>query len=324
MPDSRGSAKRHGFVSIIIRCAGPGRLWLGASSVVSGTACAIYTGNFSLWPAVLCLIATLTTQTGFNMLRNGLRIRYAAEKDDEQSNRLQEVPMGEVLKEGAKCCFLIAGLAFAGLVFMSGLWALVPVALVGMIGYLYLGTTSPLFGSWWEGLCRFFYFGPIAVFCTFFYQALHNWGSFGLVMTDAGPALLTSLLIGMLAVNASLVGDCYVNDYFPMLHKQNFATTFGTKGVSWLILCTGVIFYAIQWIQHVKYPIPHGDLVITALSISFVLNIVVALGIRKNIRKRVENMYRLALLNPFIYSVLAMIVLIILREPDHGGYIVFD
>lgn len=297
---------------------------MGASSVISGTACAVYTGNFSLWPAVLCLIATLSSQLGFNLLRSYLVMKGAAMQDHKDVQQFQELPLSVVLIEAAKGCFLVSGMSFAGLLFMSGLWALLPAAAVALIGYLYLTTTRALYGSWWEQICQFFYFGPISVFSTFFYQALHNWGSFDMVMTDAGPAALTSILIGMLTVNASLVGICIADKHAPQLNREMFAIKYGTKGVSWVILVTGVVFYIIQWVQHFYYPINRGGLVMLALSISFVLNIVVGLGIRKDSDQRLHDMYSLAIMNPFIYSVLAMIVLIILREPGHGGFVIFD
>ncbi len=322
MPNDQKGAKRPGIVTAVVKSACLQRLWIGAAGVIGGTACALYTGNMSLWPAILCLIATLASQTGINLLRNYMRYKIA--KEAFKGAKGLELPLDIVLPEAANGCFLIAGLAFAGLIFMSGLWALVPVALVALVGYFYIGAASTLFGTWWEQVCQFFFFGPVAVFCTFFYQALHCWGSFDMVMTDAGPAALTSLIIGLLAVNASLVGDCVSEEEYPQLNRYSFAATFGVKGVSWVMLFTGLVFYALEWVLCVKYPMPRWGLVMAALSLCFVLNLIAVICIRKASGLSLRRLYTLTILNPFIYSVVAMIVLMILREPDHGGFILFD
>lgn len=297
---------------------------MGAGGVIGGSACALYTGNLSVWPAMLCLVAMLSAQMGINLLKGGIRSKGAVAKSADQAEDASRNHLHMVLQEFAKGCFLVTALAFVGLVAMSGYWALVPCAFLGLVMYLYVGSSSPLFGSWWEQVCQFLFFGPVAVYCTFFYQALHNWGSFAMVMTDSGPALLSSIVIGLLAVNACLVGDCLYDKKFPQVKRDNFAAHFGAKGVSWAVFVTGAVFYALEWVLTLYYPAPRWGLVIMIPSLSFVINIVVAIAVRKDTYRRLERVYTLAIMNPFIYSLLSLIVLLILREPDHGGFVIFD
>lgn len=318
-----GRNSRNGVVGALRKAASTHRLWMGAAGVVGGTACALYSGNLSVWPAMLCLTAILPAQMGVNLLRSYIGLKGAVAPANSEAVSAEGVPVSILLKQFAIGCFLITSLSLLGLAGMSGFWALIPSLLIGILVYFYIGIPTPLLGSWWEQLCQFLFFGPVAVFCTFFFQALHSWGAYDKAMADAGPAVLSSLVIGLLAVNASLVGNCCDDENNPQVNRHNFAARFGVKGVSLAILASGVVFFVIQCVICLNYPMQRWGLVVMIPTLSFILNCVVGISIRKGTRRRLEKMYKLAIWNPFIYSLLALAVLIALREPSHGGFVIF-
>ena len=315
--------KHDGILSIIKQCASPRRLWVGASGVIAGTAVALYTGNLSIWPAMMFLVAMLSSQLGVNLLRSRLLLKWSEKNTEDISEDSNGVPMQLLLLEVAKGCYLITAMAIAGLVCMSGLWALIPGIALAIVMYFYVSGPTPLYGSWGEQFCQFIFFGPVAVFGTFFYQALHCWHSFDMVMTDSMPALLSSVVIGLLAVNASLIGKCVADDRDEIPNRKNFVARLGVKGVSWIVIVNGLIFYAFEWVLLINYQVPHWGLVALIPTLSFLINFVVGIGMRRNSPTILKKMYVIAIQNPFLYSLLALIVLLILREPGHGGFIIF-
>ncbi|GAB3911162.1 1,4-dihydroxy-2-naphthoate polyprenyltransferase [Kibdelosporangium lantanae] len=143
------------------------------SPVLVGAGAAWAIDGFVWWQALLALVVALAFQVGVNYANDysdGIR-----GTDTERVGPLRLVASGLVpagsVKTAAFACFAIACVAGLVLVVTSGLWWLLALGVVSLLGaWFYTGGKNPYGYLGFGELAVFFFFGPVPVLGTMYVQ----------------------------------------------------------------------------------------------------------------------------------------------------------
>jgi 1,4-dihydroxy-2-naphthoate octaprenyltransferase len=209
-----------GKLGLWLEAIRPATLPAGAAPVLLGTALAASQGTLVPSAAVLCLGFALLAQVGSNFANDyldGVRGTDGAERAGPR----RAVGAGLVApKVMAVAAFISLATAFVlglALIPFGGAWLLGVGVLSVVAAWCYTGGPYPLAYHGWGDVCVVFFFGIVAVGCTYFVQA----GAFTL------DALLLGLGSGFLTNNILVVNNYRDLEVDLTANKRTLLVRFG-------------------------------------------------------------------------------------------------
>jgi 1,4-dihydroxy-2-naphthoate octaprenyltransferase len=226
-----------------ILAARPKTLPAAASPVIVGTAIAIGTKNFSLFPALAALLGALLIQIGTNFANDVFDYKKGADTH-ERVGPVRVVSAG-ILSPGQ----VFAGMWLTfGLATLAGIYLLIvggwPVVVIGLLsilsGIAYTGGPFPLGYNGLGDLFVFIFFGLVAVCGTYYVQALNLvplawWGA---------------IPVGLLATAIIVVNNLRDIATDAKVGKKTLAVRLGARGAQveyFLLLGISYLIPPVMW-----------------------------------------------------------------------------
>lgn len=310
--------------NILFKSISPLTLFMGAATVISGTAAAALHGNLELLPAILCLIFAIFAQTAANIAHRYIdECRNAGENIDDKISGTSEsgLPTSLILKEGFMSATFLAGMIGCSIATMTGWWAFAWGLLIFVLAWAaYTGPT--LIKTPWGLLITFILFGPLGVIGTSLVQSLHE-ATNPLGWYDLSPALYLSGVVGLMAVN------CHLTYNFSSYHqdqrnqKRTFSIVFGRKSTRVLFLANSLIWFALMLAMCVNLHPQRWGLDMIAAVISIIINGYIWNKMRTTSRHLSKQLVLLSIINITGMAITNLIFFIVTGAPDDSRMIFF-
>lgn len=300
-------------------------LALSVSSVFLGTAAAALRGNMEFFPATLALIFAVFLQTSaqlsaahFQMMRDRRSSQDNSVNPDES-----DLTPPQILKEGSLAFLIVALTAGFSLMAMSGWWTLLIGALTGICFMLDYMIRKPLSRTPWALLITFILFGPVGVMGSSIVQSAHeSMAVFNLY--DITPAIFTSVIGGLYAINVNLLRDCLECDNDRIKGRHTICTIFGFKATKVFMIVSSVAICAVCWISCIYLKIDYAYLDFIIPAVSFVFNMVIVSKIKTgSSRATFAKLLDWGLLNMLVFSVLTWAIFWFVGIPDDSTLYIF-
>jgi 1,4-dihydroxy-2-naphthoate octaprenyltransferase len=231
----------------------PKTLPAAASGVITGTALAVFDGQFKTGPALAALLVALTLQIGSNLANDVYDYERGADAG-ERHGPMRVTQAGllgpDQVKTGMWLVFACAALLGLYLAFVAG-WVVILIGLAAILSAIaYTGGPFPLGYFGLGDLFVFIFFGLAAVAGTYFVQA----GSI------SSQAWLMACPIGWLIVNILVVNNLRDIDADRAVGKHTLAVRLGQGGARNQYLVLLVASYGILPILAVSGILPWSSL----------------------------------------------------------------
>lgn len=234
-------------LEIVVKAAGLRTLWLGVASVTAGTAAAAAHGNVEIIPAILCLLFMLFGQATSNVIHRYFDEKYQlGENVDDGIHAAEDVdrPVSYILREGVKIFGIVAAMVGLALLGLLGLWTVIIAILIALVAFLNNAGRSGFSRSPFYPLSTFVVFGPLAVIGTELAQSqrisedMLNWW-------DIGPAVVFSLVIGLMAMNSHILYGAFHRRTNRRSMRTTFYGRYGRKGAMTVLTVSSFLYASI-------------------------------------------------------------------------------
>ena len=222
------------------------------SGVLAGIACAMMGIDFSLVPALLCLLFAILAQIASNFANEYYDFRKGVDRKGREGFR-RGVTEGDITPAAMKYATFgtLAAAAVVGcLMLFYGSWWLVPIGLcIGLFALAYSAGPYPLSHHGLGDVAVIIFFGIVPVTLTCYLQQ-GGWRELWL-------SLPISVAVGLLAANVLIVNNCRDEEDDRAVGKRTTVVIFGRKAMGWVylfsgIVAMGIVFYMLRWIYPVS------------------------------------------------------------------------
>lgn len=222
------------------------------SGVLAGIACAMMGIDFSLVPALLCLLFAILAQIASNFANEYYDFRKGVDRKGREGFR-RGVTEGDISPAAMKYATFgtLAAAAVVGcLMLFYGSWWMVPIGLcIGLFALAYSAGPYPLSHHGLGDVAVVIFFGIVPVTLTCYLQQ-GGWRELWL-------SLPISVAVGLLAANVLIVNNCRDEDDDRAVGKRTTVVIFGRKVMGWVylfsgIVAMGIVFYMLRWIYPVS------------------------------------------------------------------------
>ena len=222
------------------------------SGVLAGIACAMMGIDFSLVPALLCLLFAILAQIASNFANEYYDFRNGVDRKGREGFR-RGVTEGDISPAAMKYATFgtLAAAAVVGcLMLFYGSWWMVPVGLcIGLFALAYSAGPYPLSHHGLGDVAVIIFFGIVPVTLTCYLQQ-GGWRELWL-------SLPISVAVGLLAANVLIVNNCRDEDDDRAVGKRTTVVIFGRRAMGWVylfsgIVAMGIVFYMLRWIYPVS------------------------------------------------------------------------
>lgn len=302
---------------ILKTATAPATLCIGVASVIGGAAAATAHGNFEILPFLACLIFCVFAQMFSNLMH-----RYYDDKHQHGENMADGMyycedldrPVSFVLKEGIKVTGMIAATAGLAIIAFANYWALAIGALIILLAVITNIGKHPLSRSVLFPVITFIAFGPIAVIGTCIVQSQAS-AQNGVSWWDVEPAIIMSIVIGLMAVNCHLIYGTFHRrenlkssrtTFIGRYAKNAYVTLMGiftvVYGVAGVLI---PVFADLQWHSLWYMPVP----VLSAIFSLYTIHLSRKKG-------NAHKAWHYSLLNIVLFAVLSFIIISIIGYPE--------
>ena len=222
------------------------------SGVLAGIACAMMGNDFSLVPALLCLLFAILAQIASNFANEYYDFRKGVDRKGREGFR-RGVTEGDITPAAMKYATFgtLAAAAVVGcLMLFYGSWWMVPIGLcIGLFALAYSAGPYPLSHHGLGDVAVIIFFGIVPVTLTCYLQQ-GGWSELWL-------SLPISVAVGLLAANVLIVNNCRDEEDDRAVGKRTTVVIFGRKAMGWVylfsgIVAMGIVFYMLRWIYPVS------------------------------------------------------------------------
>lgn len=222
------------------------------SGVLAGIACAMMGIDFSLVPALLCLLFAILAQIASNFANEYYDFRKGVDRKGREGFR-RGVTEGDITPAAMKYATFgtLAAAAVVGcLMLFYGSWWLVPIGLcIGLFALAYSAGPYPLSHHGLGDVAVVLFFGVVPVTLTCYLQQ-GSWDGLWL-------SLPVSVAVGLLAANVLIVNNCRDEEDDRAVGKRTTVVIFGRKAMGWVylfsgIVAMGIVFYMLRTIYPVS------------------------------------------------------------------------
>ena len=222
------------------------------SGVLAGIACAMMGIDFSLVPALLCLLFAILAQIASNFANEYYDFKKGVDRKWREVFR-RGVTEGDITPAAMKYATFgtLAAAAVVGcLMLFYGSWWMVPIGLcIGLFALAYSAGPYPLSHHGLGDVAVVIFFGIVPVTLTCYLQQ-GGWRELWL-------SLPISVAVGLLAANVLIVNNCRDEEDDRAVGKRTTVVIFGRKamGLVYLIsgiVAMGIVFYMLRWIYPVS------------------------------------------------------------------------
>lgn len=298
-------------------------LMLGIGSVFAGTACAALRGNAEYLPATLCLLFTVFAQLSGNLYYRSVDVYNSLGANVDSLIRKGKTQPGDsMLKEGSQGMLFLAamcGLCIAG---MSGAWILVVGVFVFGIAWLQVGGSHPLLRSPYGIIGSFLLFGPVCVICTSLIQSMHeaeeplNW-------FDITPSLYMGIVMGLMAVNSTIMHG-YATFLTDLRNsKMTFVTKFGRKATRIVFLINSIVYTGVTVFMCLQLHLDIAGVDMLPSALCLIFDIYIWHLMRRMPRYKLESLVAYCNFNALLMGVLSFIIFEINGLPDDSHLMFF-
>lgn len=206
------------------------------SGVLAGVACAIVLGDFSLLPALLCLLFALLAQIASNFGNEYYDYKNGVDRKGRQGFR-RGVTEGDISPSAMKYATfgtLLCAACVGCLMLFYGEWWLIPVGLcIGLFALGYSAGPFPLSHHGLGDVAVVLFFGvvPVTLSC---YLQQGGWEGISV-------SLPVSVAVGLMAANVLIVNNYRDKDDDTAVGKKTTVVIFGRKVMGWVYLCSGIV-----------------------------------------------------------------------------------
>lgn len=211
------------------------------SGVIAGVACAIIQGDFSLIPALLCLLFAILAQIASNFGNEYYDYKKGIDSKGREGFR-RGVTEGDISPRAMKYAtfgVLTAAAVIGCTMILYGGWWLIPIGIcIILFALAYSAGPYPLshYGLGDIAVIIFFGFVPVTLTC---YLQQGSWEGIYI-------SLPTSLSIGLMAANVLIVNNYRDYESDKAVNKRTTVVLFGRKAMSLCYLLSGVTAMAIM------------------------------------------------------------------------------
>ena len=199
------------------------------SGVLAGIACAMMGIDFSLVPALLCLLFAILAQIASNFANEYYDFRKGVDRKGREGFR-RGVTEGDITPAAMKYATFstLAAAAVVGcLMLFYGSWWLVPIGLcIGLFALAYSAGPYPLSHHGLGDVAVVIFFGIVPVTLTCYLQQ-GGWRELWL-------SLPISVAVGLLAANVLIVNNCRDEEDDRAVGKRTTVVIFGRKAMGWV------------------------------------------------------------------------------------------
>ena len=222
------------------------------SGVLAGIACAMMGNDFSLVPALLCLLFAILAQIASNFANEYYDFMKGVDRKGREGFR-RGVTEGDITPAAMKYATFgtLAAAAVVGcLMLFYGSWWMVPIGLcIGLFALAYSAGPYPLSHHGLGDVAVVIFFGIVPVTLTCYLQQ-GGWRELWL-------SLPISVAVGLLAANVLIVNNCRDEEDDRAVGKRTTVVIFGRKAMGWVylfsgIVAMGIVFYMLRWIYPVS------------------------------------------------------------------------
>lgn len=298
--------------------------FMGAGSVLAGSAAAALHGNFEFLPATLCLLFVFFAQLSGNL--------YLRLHDNEHNlggnvdQRIHEATPSidpAFLSAATNGTGLLAAMIGVALTGMGGWWILIIGALILLISWLTFGGAHPLIRTPYSILSTFILFGPICVITTSYIQSSHE-ATLTSLWFDLWPAIIMSIPVGLLAINSNLA-YCYISMYSHLRNsRSSFATKYGRKNTRRLFLLCSIAAGLIPPLRTIFFDSIQCYLEVGVGLIVTGINIYIWYKMKRLPRYREYEIINLTNFNLFLFGLLELAIYLFAGVPDDSRLLIFS
>ena len=220
------------------------------AGVIAGTGCAIMLGSFKAVPALLCLAFAILAQIAANFGNEYYDFRNGIDKKGRAGFR-RGVTEGEISPNAMKAAtFITLGLSAAvgcAMLIYGPWWLIIAGLLIICFALAYSAGPYPLSHHGLGDIAVLIFFGLVPVVLTWYLQT-SSW-------VAVGPAVATSLAIGLLAANVLVVNNYRDMEDDAAVGKRTTVVIFGRKVMSTAYLLSGFIGMAVMTPVWLKLPL---------------------------------------------------------------------
>ena len=222
------------------------------SGVLAGIACAMMGNDFSLVPALLCLLFAILAQIASNFANEYYDFKKGVDRKGREGFR-RGVTEGDITPAAMKCATFgtLAAAACVGcLMLFYGSWWLIPIGIgIGLFALAYSAGPYPLSHHGLGDIAVVLFFGVVPVTLTCYLQQ-GSWDGLWL-------SLPVSVAVGLLAANVLIVNNYRDKEDDQEVGKRTTAVIFGRKAMGWVylfsgIVAMGIVFYMLRMIYPVS------------------------------------------------------------------------
>ncbi len=222
------------------------------SGVLAGIACAMMGNDFSLVPALLCLLFAILAQIASNFANEYYDFKKGIDRKGREGFR-RGVTEGDITPTGMKYATFgtLAAAAIVGcLMLFYGKWWLIPIGIgIGLFALAYSAGPYPLSHHGLGDIAVVLFFGVVPVTLTCYLQQ-GSWDGLWL-------SLPVSVAVGLLAANVLIVNNYRDKEDDQEVGKRTTAVIFGRRVMGWVylfsgIVAMGIVFYMLRTIYPVS------------------------------------------------------------------------
>ena len=212
------------------------------SGVIAGVACAIIQGDFSLIPALLCLLFAILAQIASNFGNEYYDYKKGIDSKGREGFR-RGVTEGDISPRAMKYAtfgVLTAAAVIGCTMILYGGWWLIPIGIcIILFALAYSAGPYPLshYGLGDIAVIIFFGFVPVTLTC---YLQQNSWEGIYI-------SIPTSLSIGLMAANVLIVNNYRDYESDKAVNKRTTVVLFGRKAMSCCYLLSGIIAITIMF-----------------------------------------------------------------------------
>ncbi len=215
---------------------------VSVSGVFAGVACAIMQGDFSMVPALLCLLFALLAQIASNFGNEYYDYKNGVDRKGREGFR-RGVTEGDITPTAMKYATfgtLLCAACVGCLMLFYGGWWLIPVGLcIGVFALGYSAGPYPLSHHGLGDVAVVLFFGVVPVTLTCYLQQ-GSWDGISV-------SLPISVAVGLMAANVLVVNNYRDKEDDEAVGKRTTVVIFGRKAMGWGYLSSGIVASAISF-----------------------------------------------------------------------------
>ena len=209
---------------------------VSVSGVLAGISCALLDGNFSIIPALLCLVFAILAQIASNFGNEYFDYKNGIDQKGRAGFR-RAVTEGDItpiaMKRATFVTLALACITGCNLLFYGELW-MIPLGIaIGLGALAYSAGPYPLSHHGLGDIAVFVFFGVVPVIFTAYLQH-GSWQGIGI----SAPV---SVSIGLLATNVLIVNNYRDMDDDKKVGKNTTVVIFGRRVMGWIYLLNGIM-----------------------------------------------------------------------------------